>query len=195
MVRPRPKAQLKPSAHSTPRARLPLAMDVALDPLESLWPPYRGAVLLGAARESQGRICNAGVAVTAGHVAISLDVRPDRSTWTGSTVGGHGGDEGTRQQGGDGTPEKSVAAAGVDVATSLPSLRLTVLLDAVPASAPKPGTQQLARFLTKVLGRSAVGVVHGDDRGGSSGFAGRGRGLLGVDVPEMLVVEHMDEVR
>lgn len=75
-----------------------------------------------------------------------------------------------------------------------PSLRLTVLLDAVPASAPKPGTQQLARFLTKVLGRSASGYMVRDDQGGS-GLARREGGLLGADVPEMLVVEHKDEVR
>lgn len=177
-------------------------MDVALDPLESLWPPYRGALLLGAARESQGRICNAGVAATAGHVAISLDVHPDRSTATAAAAAptaaagssSHcGSDEGTRRRGDD-EPLPAEAAAGVDGAMPPPSLRLTVLLDAVPASAPKPGTPQLARFLTNVLGRSAVGVVHGDDRG-RSGLARREGGLLGADVPEMLVVEHVDEVR
>lgn len=170
-------------------------MNVALDQLESLWPPYRGSVLLGAARVSQGRICNAGIAVTAGHVAISLDVHPDRSTATAvapTAVGSQCGNVGTRQCGDD-TPLSAGAAAGVDDAMS-PSLRLTVLLDAVPGSAPKPGTQQLARFLTKLLGRSAVGMVHVDDRGGSR-LARREGGLLGADVPEMLVVEHVDEVR
>lgn len=173
-------------------------MDVALDPLESLWPPYRGAVLLGAARESQGRICNAGIAVTAGHVAIYLDVHPDRSTAAAAQAGSHS-NEGTRQRGDDApvpaaAEEAAAAAAGVEGAMSPPSLRLTVLLDAVPASAPKPGTRQLARFLTKVLGRSAWGGARGGDRRGS-GLSRREGGLLGADVPEMLVVEHMDEVR
>ena len=181
-------------------------MDVALDPLESLWPPYRGSVLLGAARESRGRVCNAGVAVTAGHVAVSLDVHPDRSTaaaaaTTAATTAtptadsDDSGNERARQRGDDKPVPDAAAEAGVDGAMPSPSLRLTVLLDAVPASAPKPGTQQLARFLTKVLGRSAVGVVDGDGRGGSR-IASRGRGgLLGADVPELLVVEHLDEVR
>lgn len=184
-------------------------MDVALDTLESLWPPYRGAVLLGAARESQGRISNAGIAATAGHVAISLDVHPDRSTAAASTAAtapttgsssSSSNEEGNRQRGDD-TPGPAAAAAAAagsnDGAMSPPSLRLTVLLDAVPGSAPKPGTQQLARFLTKVLGRSELGAAGGRgdvDRGGG-GLRRREGGLLGADVPEMLVVEHMDEVR
>lgn len=167
-------------------------MEVALDPLESIWPPYRGAVLLGAARESEGRICNAGIAVTAGHVAISLDVHPDERS-AAPTASSHSSNTGTRRRGDD-TPAPQAVAAGIDGAMSPPSLRLTVLLDAVPASAPRPGTQQLARFLTKVLGRSALEVAQGGDRGGD-GLARPGGGLLGADVPEMLVLEHVDEVR
>eukprot|EP00903_Cladosiphon_okamuranus_P018195 g16738.t1 len=177
-------------------------MNIALDPLESLWPPYRGGILLGTARESQGRICNAGVAVTAGHVAISLDVHPDRRS-TASAVAptaapkasSHSVDEaeGIRQHGEDEpVPEGTEGYAGGPASPT--TLRLTVLLDVVPASAPKPKTQQLARFLTKVLGRSAAGAVpHADGRGGG-GKARRGEGPLGADVPELLVVEHMDKV-
>ncbi|CAM9536309.1 unnamed protein product [Ectocarpus sp. 4 AP-2014] len=179
-------------------------MHVTLDQLESLWPPYRGAVLLGAARESQGRACNTGVAVTAGHVALSLDVYPassDAAATTTRAAAGSTNTEGNRHKG-DGVLSSANAGttpAGADnyasaladpVGPSPPPLRLTVLLDAVPASAPTPGTHQMARFLTKVLARKAP---LGAD-GAAAGSARKGERLLGEDVPEMLVVEHLDEV-
>lgn len=178
-------------------------MHVALDQLESLWPPYRGAVLLGAARESQGRACNTGVAVTAGHVALSLDVYPaSPGAATTRAAAGSTNTEGNRHAG-DGvlsSANTETTSAGADtyasalagpVGPSPPPLRLTVLLDAVPASAPTPGTHQMARFLTKVLARKAP---LGAD-GAAAGSARKGKRLLGEDVPEMLVVEHLDEVR
>lgn len=173
-------------------------MDVGLDPLESLWPPYRGSVLLGAAQESQGRVRNAAIAVTAGHVAISLDVPPARAaTATTSTGGGtrRGAGDGHQLPGGEPEPAPAPAAEADDGTTTPPPVRLTVLLDAVPASAPKPGTRQLARFLTRVLGRSASeeSEQRDDGRGGARP-ARRDRAFLGVDVPEMLVVEHTDAV-
>ncbi|CAM9977627.1 unnamed protein product [Ectocarpus sp. 12 AP-2014] len=178
-------------------------MHVALDQLESLWPPYRGAVLLGAARESQGRACNTGVAVTAGHVALSLDVNPASSDAAATTraAAGSTNTEGNHHTG-DGalsSANEETTSVGADtyasaladpVGPSPPPLRLTVLLDAVPATAPTPGTHQMARFLTKVLARKAP---LGAD-GASAGSARKGERLLGEDVPEMLVVEHLDEV-
>ncbi|CAN0144334.1 unnamed protein product, partial [Laminaria digitata] len=152
-------------------------MNVALDQLESLWPPYRGAVLLGAARESQGRASNARVAVVAGHVALSLDVNTPAST------------RGAR---GDHQPADTGTAASVpppfdDGPRSSPSpspaLRLTVLLDAVPDSAPKPGTHQMARFLTKVLSQAPEepgGAREEGEEGGRTGSGSRpgGNGLF-----------------
>lgn len=180
-------------------------MHVALDQLESLWPPYRGAVLLGASRESQGRARNTGVAVTAGHVALSLNVYPASSSSGAATTrdaAGSSNEEGNRQAG-DGelaSANTETPPAGADdyasasagpVGRSPPPLRLTVLLDAVPASAPTPRTHQMARFLTKVLARRAP-----LDAGcATAGSARKGERLLGEDVPEMLVVEHLDEVR
>ncbi|CAM9644261.1 unnamed protein product, partial [Hapterophycus canaliculatus] len=181
-------------------------MDVALDQLESIWPPYRGAVLLGAARESEGRVRNTLVTVTAGHIALSLEVKPTSAATTAATDAGSS--RGTHQPIADG-PELAAAAAATDVegrvnppATAVsagqsPSskLSLTVLLDAVPASAPTSGTHQMARFLTKVLSRSA-----GQDAGNTAGAAataelrGQRKGVLGEDLPEMLIVEHHDEV-
>ena len=183
-------------------------MNVALDQLESLWPSYRGAVLLGAARESQGRVSNARVAVVAGHVALSLEVNsPAASRGTGGTRDDH-------------------QPADIGMATSTsplvdhgprswrplsPALRLTVLLDTVPDSAPKPGTRQMARFLTNVLSQAPEeagggkeegegGIASGSRPGGESlvsaaALPRREEGQLGRDVPEMLVVEHTDEVR
>lgn len=198
-------------------------MDVVLDQLEYLWPSYRGAVLLGSARESQGRVSNVGIAVTAGHVSLSLEVHPasipsTASQQTATTAGSSTTSRGNHKSGDDDkpispAPPPSPPPAENDGTRSQPAslravtraslLRLTVLLDAVPASAPKPGTQQMARFLTKVLGRNALeedafGGACGargarDARGG--GLARREVGLLGADVPEMLVVEHADEVR
>lgn len=180
-------------------------MNVALDQLESLWPPYRGAVLLGAARESQGRVSNARVVVVAGHVALSLEVDSPAET------------RGTR---GDHQPAFIATAASTSPAVDhgprslrslSPALRLTVLLDAVPDSAPKPRTHQMARFLTKVLSQAPEEAGGGNkeredgmasgSRPGGGGFVaaavlpGCEEGLLGRDVPEMLVVEHTDEVR
>ncbi|CAN0342642.1 unnamed protein product, partial [Ectocarpus sp. 8 AP-2014] len=140
-------------------------MHVGLDQLESLWPPYRGAVLLGAARESQGRACNTGVAVTAGHVALSLDVHPASPTPGAATTRAAAGSTNTEgnHHAGDGllssantetTPvgaDTYASALAGPVGPSPPPFRLTVLLDAVPACAPTPGTHQMARFLTKVL--------------------------------------------
>lgn len=169
-------------------------MDVGLDPLESLWPPYRGAALLGAARESQGRVQNAGIAVTAGHAAISLDVLPALTTTATSTGGGNRSAVGSHQLPDEKTEAAPAQAAEANGTASPSLLRLTVLLDAVPASAPNPGTRQLARFLTRVLGRSASEEAgHGDGRGGAPS-ARHDRVFLGVDVPEMLVVEHTDAV-
>ena len=120
-------------------------MTVALDQLESLWPPYRGAVLLGVARESQGRVSNARVAVVAGHVALSLEVKSPAATK--GTRGNH--------QPADIAPAASTSPPVDHGPRSLRPLsravRLTVLLDAVPDSAPKSGRHQMARFLTKVL--------------------------------------------
>lgn len=176
-------------------------MHVTLDQLESLWPPYRGTVLLGAARESQGRACNTGVAVTAGHVALSLNVYPAAGAAT-SAAAGSTNEEGNRQAG-DGvlaSANTETPSAGADayaselagpVGGSPPPLRLTVLLDAVPASAPAPGNHQMARFLTKVLARKPPL----DADGAAAGSARKGERLLGEDVPEMLVVEHLNEVR
>lgn len=179
-------------------------MNVALDQLESLWPPYRGAVLLGVARESQGRVSNARVVVVAGHVALSLEVKSPAAT------------RGTR---GNHQPADLALAAltspPVDhgpcsVWSPSRALRLTVLLDAVPDSAPKPGRHQMARFLTKVLSQAPEeaggakkeqedGMASGSRPGGEGFVAAaalprREEGLLGRDVPEMLVVEHTDEV-
>lgn len=58
----------------------------------------------------------------------------------------------------------------------------------------------MARFLTKVLGRGSLeeavlGGGGGGDRRRRRRFASREDGLLGADIPEMLVVEHTDEVR
>jgi len=168
-------------------------MDIGLDPLGSLWPPYRGAALLGAAQESQGRVRNAGIAVTAGHVAISLDVLPARTTVT--STGGGNRSAGDSHQLPDEKPAPAPApAAQTNVTASPPPVRLTVLLDAVPASAPKPGTQQLARFLTRVLGRSASEEGEHVGGRGCARPTRRDRVFLGADVPEMLVVEHTDTV-
>ncbi|CAM9439592.1 unnamed protein product [Ectocarpus sp. 8 AP-2014] len=179
-------------------------MHVGLDQLETLWPPYRGAVLLGAARESQGRACNTGVAVSAGHVALSLDVHPASPTPGAATTRAAAGSSNTEgnHHAGDGvlsSANTETTPAGADIYASAlagpvgpspPPLRLTVLLDAVPACAPTPGTHQMARFLTKVLARKAP---QGAD-GAAAGSARKGERLLGEDVPEMLVVEHLDEV-
>lgn len=182
-------------------------MYVALDQLDSLWPPHRGAVLLGAARESQGRVRNTGLAVTAGHVALSLRAHPPSSA-AGTTTAAEGGSSGGTQRPSADGPELAGATAvaavtDVDGGVRAPAtvsvgqsptstLSLTILLDAVPASAPTPGTHQMAKFLTKVLSRTA-----GQDAGHSAappGLTGRRKGVLGEDLPEMLVVEHQDEV-
>lgn len=194
-------------------------MDVALDQLDSLWPPYRGSVLLGAARESQGRVRNTRVAVTAGHVALSLEVQPPSAPAAGTTAGaarGAGSSRETRRPIVDGLvlAEESAATAPtaatpthVDGRVCPPAtavseeqsptsiLSLTVLLDAVPSSAPRLRTHQMARFLTKVLSRNAW-----PDAGNTTAAAaaaeltGQHKGVLGEAIPEMLVVEHHDAV-
>ena len=174
-------------------------MDVALDSLESLWPPYRGAALLGAAQESQGRVRNAGIAVTAGHVAISLDVLPATAAPAATTATADGYRRSARDSSHQRLDERPApeAAARTGGTTSPRPVRFTALLDAVPASAPRPGTQQMARFLTRVLGRSALGEAvapAGDGRGGVVRPARRDRVFLGTDIPEILVVEHTDAV-
>ncbi|CAM9722674.1 unnamed protein product [Pylaiella littoralis] len=203
-------------------------MDVVVDQLESLWPSYRGANLLGAARESQGRVCNAGIAVTAGHVSLSLDVHPVSAFSTGSATSAARSISRRHHKLGDDTPSSAprlpppppppttttttttTTAAAITTENDgtipppacLPAvsraslLRLTVLLDAVPASAPKPGTKQMARFLTKVLARNSLeeAVFGGGGDRLRRRAAKREEGSLGADVPEILVVEHTDEV-
>lgn len=182
---------------------------IELDHLESLWPPYRGSVLLGAARESQGRISNARVSSTAGHIALSLEVHPaDADEGRGSTPPGHAVAEGQ---------EFSPLDCARLSAYSPPASCLTVLLDAVPDNAAKPGTHQMARFLTKVLEQQQQQQQQQEVSEESRGGAGRVTGYsaqsgnddifyggalpaheestLGEDIPEMLVVEHLNEVR
>ncbi|CAM9900090.1 unnamed protein product [Scytosiphon promiscuus] len=204
-------------------------MDIALDELESLWPPYRGAVLLSASWESEGRIRNTGVVVTAGHVALSLQVQPPScpagTTTAAVTDAGNSVETRRPSAGGPGleeaTASAAAAAAGAVAATASaaataaaatdadgrvyppPAISvgqsptstwsLTVLLDAVPSSAPIPGTRQLARFLTKVLSRDAWPGT-GDAAAAAAESTGKRKSALGEDLPDMLVVEHDDEV-
>lgn len=190
-------------------------MTIELDHLEELWPPHRGAVLLGAARESQGRFSNAFLAVTAGHVALSIDVHSEPARTSKAC-------DSEQKLDGDIAPPQGDIAAENDAGTSpeaqvdsCPSvaLHLTVLLDAVPdGAAASPGSHQMARFLTKVLSQGSSSQEHnsswrysqeqnstpGDHsaapltRDEEEGAAVRN---LGEDIPEMLVVEHADEVR
>lgn len=183
-------------------------MTVELDQLESLWPAYRGAFLLRVAQQSQGQVSNARVAVTAGHVALSLEVHRAKPAGTG-----------TRRS--PGCSESPTAATLPPAAPTVPSvppaepppLRLTVLLDVVPDDAARPTTQQLARFLRRILepatrvwsantgdagGVSGAGKQRGAEGGGGHGGTGsrrkHGEGLLGEDVPELLVVENNERV-
>lgn len=181
-------------------------MGISLDQLDSIWPPYRGAVLLGAARDSQGRVSNEKVAVAAGHVALSLKVhscapatRPSQNS-----NGYHPDDTAAAAP----PEEEKVPGPGSSPADLPPTprddpvLHLTVLLDAVPDCAPKPGTQRMARFLTRVMqvGSSSPSPAAGDaDVSGAHGaiipaMTHRGGGLLGETLPDMLVVEHTDRV-
>lgn len=178
-------------------------MGISVDQLESLWPPYRGSILLGTARESQGCVKNTFVALTAGHVALSLEVNP-------TTDHGDVGD-------GASSMLAKVKTTGVDYApldqiseslehnaiprTSRPALRLTVLLDAVPDGAPKPGIHQVTKFLTKVLSASEAGAMDEnfsstskDPFGTKTDLPGFDENALGEDVPEILVVKHEEDV-
>lgn len=178
-------------------------MSVALNHLESLWPPYRGAVLLGAAQESQGRVSNACIAVAAGHVALTLEVHSAAAaTITSRPFDDH--QPGDASIAGTSLPLASLSAGCPP--SSSPALRLTVLLDAVPDGAAKPGAHQMAKFLTKVLGRASEGSEDkgeeaeppdrsaGCDNVGGAVLPAHDEGLLGDDVPEMLVVGHTGQV-
>lgn len=180
-------------------------MGIALDQLDSIWPPYRGAVLLGAARDSQGRVSNEKVAVAAGHVALSLKVHSCAPATSQNSNGYHPDDTAAAE-----APEEEKVPGPCSSPADLPPiprddpvLHLTVLLDAVPDCAPKPGTQRMARFLTRVMqvGSSPPSPAGGDaDVSGADGGAiipamtHRGGGLLGETLPDMLVVEHTDRV-
>lgn len=178
-------------------------MGISVDQLESLWPPYRGSILLGTARESQGRVKNARVALTAGHVALSLEVNP-------ATDPGDDLDEASsmfakvKSTGVDSVPAAQISKPlehNTSPRTSRPVLRLTVLLDAVPDGAPKPGIYQVTKFLTKVLAASEAGAVEEKFTSASSDavatgtdFPGFDESALGEDIPEILVVKHEEDV-
>ncbi|CAM9299259.1 unnamed protein product, partial [Discosporangium mesarthrocarpum] len=136
---------------------------ISLERLESSWPPLRGAVLLRTARESHGRVSQVRVAVCAGHVSLSLAVH------AAGPAGGRG------------------------AATTTQALvyRVTVLLDAVPDSAPHPSPQQLARFLYKLLEFSEVGMEVDLNSGA---FLHSPHPALVSSIPQMLVVENEDDV-
>lgn len=151
-------------------------MKVEVDHLETLWPPYRGHVLLRVAGESHGRVINSKIAVVAGHAALSLEVRK-RPKYR------HQGNETTTN---DGTGSSTTAPWLSPFPTCL---RLTVLLDAIPDDGPKPNSHQMEKFLMRVLGSSELSHVEGRPP------ASKHRGLLGEDIPEILVVENTAKVR
>lgn len=178
-------------------------MGISVDQLESLWPPYRGSILLGTARESQGRVKNTCVALTAGHVALSLEVHP-------TTDHGDVEDEASsmlakvKTTGIDSVPVAQILGSvehNASPRTSRPALRLTVLLDAVPDGAPKPGIHQVTKFLTKVLAASEAGAMDEkfssasrDPFASDTDLPGFDENALGEDVPEILVVKHEEDV-
>lgn len=158
-------------------------MKVKVDQLESLWPTYRGHILLRAARESKGRISNANIAIIAGHIALSLEVHRLNTTKKESQEHRYGEDVGPI----------GTAAPSSPTTPRLPSfitcLRLTVLLDAVPHSAPKPNIHQMTKFLTRILEPSEMFEFDQDATDVTV------KGQLGEDVPELLVVENKEKVR
>lgn len=151
-------------------------MKVEVDHLETLWPPYRGHVLLRVAGESHGRVINSKIAVVAGHAALSLEVRK-RPKYK------HQRNETTTK---DGARSSITAPRLSHISTCL---RLTVLLDAIPDDGPKPNSHQMEKFLMRVVGSLELSDVEGRPP------ASKHRGLLGEDIPEILVVENTAKVR
>lgn len=172
-------------------------MKVEIDQLESLWPQYRGAILLRVAQQSRSRVSNSRIAVVAGHVALSLEVHSansndNRKTCEAPAVAT------------DALPPPPPSPPPVQT----PRLHLTVLLDVIPDDAERPTVQQMARFLSRVLepseemgdgagtGEVGGGTLQHVDEGGLGDIRGqRGETPLGEDVPELLVVENNERVR